>query len=62
MERVCKAFRQNKDGSWTCTASISFSVPGGRMEAARGATYAPCQLYSGIELVAWLKKNCKAKP
>jgi hypothetical protein len=59
MERICNAFRRNPDGSWTCTAAVSFSIPGaGKISAVSGWTFKPGELYGGIDMAAWLTRNC----
>jgi hypothetical protein len=60
-ERVCKAFRQNPDGSWTCTEAVSFSIPGTHIGALTGWTFKPGELHGGVDVAAWLTQNC-ARP
>ena len=59
MQVLCESFRRNKDGSWTCTKGIRFSVPGGVVEALTGKTYPVGSLYAGLDVVSFLNKNCK---
>jgi hypothetical protein len=60
MQPICKSFRRNKDGSWICISGISFSVPGGKVDALTGKRYEPGTLYAGLDIVGFLNKSCKA--
>jgi len=59
MERVCKSFRKNPDGSWTCTGAVEFSIPGSHVGALSGHTFKPGETIGGVDLAAWLTENCK---
>jgi hypothetical protein len=60
MERVCKAFRKNLDGSWTCLRTIDFSIPGlGELQPISGVTFKRGELFRGFDIAAWLDRNCR---
>jgi hypothetical protein len=63
MERVCKAFRKNPDGSWTCTEAVKWSVPGhGELGALSEWTFKHGEIYGGVDIAAWLTQNCGPTP
>lgn len=60
MERVCNAFRQNQDGSWTCTQAVTFSIPGGQVGFLTDQTFKPGETHSGFDVAGWLTQHCES--
>jgi hypothetical protein len=59
MERVCKSFKRNRNGSWTSIRSVAFSIPGiGNIELLSNTTLTQGVLYMGFDVAAWLDTIC----
>jgi hypothetical protein len=54
VDQFIKAFQRNADGSWTCVAPATIDGPNGRIQVARGHTFAHGRKYMGVDLAKWL--------
>jgi hypothetical protein len=56
---LCKAFRRNADGSWTCIAQTVLTLGAGQMVTiVEGRTVRPGELLGNYDLVAYLELTC----
>ena len=60
MVEPCDGFQRNANGSWTSLKPFNISGPsGGQISAGAGVTFTPGTLFNGVDLAAWLEKNCQ---
>lgn len=51
-----KAFRHNRDGSWSCIAPVTLEHPNGRIQVTPGTRLTRGTPFMGIDLAEWLDR------
>jgi hypothetical protein len=55
---ACDAFQRQDHGSWTVLRPATIHPNGVAINLAPGQTFAPNQIYNGVEVTAVLDRNC----
>ncbi|MAF53720.1 MAG: hypothetical protein CL694_12010 [Chloroflexi bacterium] len=55
---VCRAFRLDADGSWTCIRLVAIPIGSRSMQVLPGTKFVRGVRFMGVDIAAWLDRTC----
>jgi hypothetical protein len=55
---ICRAFRFDADGSWTCIRLVSIPIGSRSMQVLPGTKFVRGVRFMGVDIAAWLDRTC----